>query len=87
MQLSAGLRNDLLCILLGQLLVSVVALDGLSDLRDLILRQVATRVFAVFPGVEAVIRAVRALADNRERAVLHALDLEDLLEEGLGRER
>ena len=78
--------NDLLGIVLGQLLVLVVALNGLFDLRDLVLGQIAAAVFAIFPGVEAVIGAVRPLADDREGAVLHALDLEDLFEKGLGRE-
>jgi hypothetical protein len=60
------LLDDLLSVLLGELLIFVVTLDGLLDLRDFILRQVAAAVFAVFPGVEVVVGAVRPLTDNGE---------------------
>jgi hypothetical protein len=81
------LFDDLLSILLGELLVLTVTIDGVLDFLDFVLGQVAATVFAILPGVEIVIGAVGTLADNRERAVLHALDLEDLIEEGLGGER
>jgi hypothetical protein len=77
------LLDDLLSILLGELLVFAVAFNGLLDLRDFGLREIATLILALFPGVEVVVRAVRPLADSAEGAVLHALDLEELLEEGL----
>ena len=82
-QLGAGLLDDLLSVLLGELLVFAVTLNGLLDLRDFILGQIAAAVFAVFPGVEVVIGTVRPLADDGEGAVLHALDLKDLFDEGL----
>ena len=75
--------DDLLSVLLGELLIFVVTLDGLLDLRDFILRQVAATVFAIFPGVEVVVGAVRPLTDNGEGAVLHALDRKDLFNQGL----
>jgi hypothetical protein len=87
MQLGTGLLNDLLGVLLRELLVLVVTLDGLLDLRNFIVRQIAAAVFAVFPGVEAVIGAVRSLTDNAEGAMLHALDLKDLFDEDLRSER
>jgi len=80
-QLVAGLLDDLLSVLLGELLVFVVTLDGLLDLRDFILRQVTAAVLAVFPGAEVVIGAVGSLADNGKGAVFHALDLKDLFDE------
>ena len=86
-QLGAGLLDNLLSVLLGELLVFVITLDGLLDLRDFILRQVAAAVFAVFPGVEVVVGAAGSLADNGEGAVLHALDLQDLFNKALRRER
>ena len=78
--------NDLLRVLLSDLLVFVVTLDGLLNLGDFVLRQVATLILAVFPGVEVVVGALRALADDGEGAVLHAWNLEDLFEEGFRRE-
>jgi hypothetical protein len=81
------LLDDLLGIFLGEVLVFQVALNGLLDLGDLILRDVTTLVGAVLPGVEVVVRAVGALADDREGAVFHAPDLEDLFQEGLRSER
>jgi hypothetical protein len=57
-QLGAGLLDDLLSVLLGELLVLMVALNGLLDLRDFVLRQITAAVFAIFPGVEAVIGAL-----------------------------
>ena len=78
--------DDLLSVLLGELLIFVVTLDGLLDLRDFILRQVAATVFAIFPGVEVVVGAVRPLTDNGEGAVLHALDRKDLFNQGLSSE-
>jgi hypothetical protein len=86
-QLGAGLFDDLLRVLLGELLVSVVTLNGLLDLRDFVWGQVAAAVPAIFPGVEVVIGTVRPLTDNAEGAVLHAWDLEDLFDEGLRRKR
>src|ERR1019366_2569537 len=86
-QLGAGLFDDLLTVLLGEVLVLVVTLDGLLDLWDFVLGQIAAAVFAFFPGVEVVVGTVGALADNREGAVLHALDLEDTFDEGLRCER
>ena len=73
--------DDLLGVLPGELLVFVVALNGLLDFGHFVLGQVATTVFVLFPGVETVIGAVRSLADNAEGAVLHALDLQDLFED------
>ena len=78
--------DNLLSVLLGELLIFVVTLDGLLDLWDFILRQVAATVFAVFPGVEVVVGAVRPLTDNGEGAVLHALDRKDLFNQGLSSE-
>jgi hypothetical protein len=69
--------------LLGELLVFVVTLNGLLDLRDFVLGQIAAAVFALFPGVEAVIGAAGSLTDDGEGAVLHTLDLKDLFDEGL----
>jgi hypothetical protein len=48
-----------------------------------VLGQITAAVFAIFPGVETVIRAVRSLADNGEGTMFHALDLKDLLDEAL----
>lgn len=81
------MRDDALGVLRGELLKLLVALDGLLDLRDLVLRDVAALIGTLFPGVEVVVRAVGALAHDREGAVLHALDLEDLLQEALRRKR
>jgi hypothetical protein len=77
------LLDDLLSVLLGELLVFVVTLNGLFDLRDFVLGQITAAVFAIFPGVETVIGAVRSWADNGEGTMFHALDLKDLLDEGL----
>lgn len=87
MQLGAGLLDDLLSVLLGELLVLLVTLNGLLDLRNLVLWQIAAAVFAVFPGVEVVVGTAGSLADDGEGAVLHPLDLKDLLDEGLRCER
>ena len=86
-QFGAGLLDDLLSVLLGELLVFVVSLDGMLDLRDFVLGQVAAAVSAILPGVQAVIGAVRSLTDNGEGTVLHALDLKDLFDETLGCQR
>jgi hypothetical protein len=86
-QLGAGLFDDLLGVLLGELLVLLVARDGLLDFRDFLLGQIPAAVLAIFPGVEAVVGAIGPLAHNGKGAVLHALDLEDLLEESLRGER
>jgi hypothetical protein len=75
--------DDLLSVMLGELLVLVVTFNGLLDLRDFVLRQIAAGVFAVFPGIKVVIGAVGPLADDGEGAVLQALNLEDLFEESL----
>ncbi len=58
MQLGAGLLDDLLSVLLGELLIFVVTLNGLLGFRDFVLGQVAAAIFAVFPGVEIVIGTV-----------------------------
>ena len=84
---SPALLDDLLSVLLSELLVLVVTLNGLLDLRDFVWGQIAAAVFALFPGVEVVIGTTGPLADNAEGAVLHALDLDDLFDEGLRRER
>lgn len=83
LQLSTCLLNNLLSILLGELLVFLVTLNGLLDGGDFVLREVAALVLAVFPGVEIVIGAIGALADDAEGGVLHALNLKDLFQEGL----
>ena len=75
--------DDLLSVLLGELLVLLVTRNGLLDLRDFVLGQIAAAVFAVFPGVEVVVGPVGSLADDGEGAMLHALDLKDLFDEGL----
>lgn len=69
---------------MGELLVLLVALDGCLDSRDLLEGHIAAAVFALFPGIEIVVGAVGALAGDTEGAMLHVLDLEDLLEEYLG---
>src|SRR5208282_389413 len=84
-QFGAGLVDDLLSVLLGQLLVFLIAGDGLLDGRQFVQGQVAAAVFAVLPGVEVVVRAVGTGADHGDGTVLHMLDVEDLLEERLGR--
>jgi hypothetical protein len=65
-QLGAGLLDNLLSVLLGKLLVFAVALNGLLDLRDFVLGQIAAAIFALFPRVEAVIGAAGSLADDGE---------------------
>jgi len=77
------LLDDLLAIFLSELLVLLVALNGLTNLGDLILREVAALVGPILPGVEVVVRAVGTLTDDREGTVLHALDLEDLFQKVL----
>ncbi len=79
--------DDLPGILLGELLVLVVARDSLLDLGNFVLGEIPAAVFAIFPGVEAVIGTVGPLAHNGKGAMLHTLDLEDLLEESLRSER
>ena len=86
-QLGTGLLDNLLSILLRELLVLVVALNGLFDLGDFVLRQVTALIFSVFPRVKIVVGAVGPLANDGEGAMLHALDLEDLFEKGLRRQR
>jgi ATP-dependent protease HslVU (ClpYQ) peptidase subunit len=81
------LLDNALGVLLGELLKFLVARDGLLDFGNLILRDIAALVGAIFPGVEVVVRAAGALADDREGAVLHASDLEDLFQEVLRSER
>lgn len=75
--------DDLPGVFLSELAVFLVALNGLPDLWELIVRDVAALVGTLLPGVEVVVRAVGALADDRERAVLQAPDLEDLFQEVL----
>jgi len=77
------LLDDLLSVLLGELLVFVVTLNGLLDLRDFVLGQITAAVFAIFPGVETVIGTVRPWANNGKGTMFHALDLKDLLDEAL----
>jgi hypothetical protein len=48
-QLGAGLLNDLLGVLLGEMLVFVITINGLLDLREFVFGQIAAAVFAVFP--------------------------------------
>ncbi|PYX51673.1 MAG: hypothetical protein DMG76_31465 [Acidobacteria bacterium] len=86
-QLGAGLLNDLLSILLGELLVFLIALNGLLDGRDFVLRNIAALILALFPGVEVMERAVGSLAGDAEGAMLHALNLEDFFHEGLRSQR
>ena len=65
-------------VLPGELLVFLVALGCLLDLGDFVPGKAAALLHAVFPEVEVVARALWAMADDRERAMLHALDLEGL---------
>src|SRR5438552_3648217 len=65
----------------------LVSRNGPLDLRDFVLWQIAAAVFAIFPGVEVVVGTVGSPADDGEGAVLHALDLKDLFDEGLRSER
>lgn len=74
-QFGACVLDDLLRILLGELLVFLVALDGLLDLGDFVLGQVAALVFAVFPRVEIVVGAVRPLAHDAQATMFHASNL------------
>ena len=68
-QFGAGFGDDLTGVLLGELLVLVVAIDGLRHSWDFVLGEIAAAVFAVLPGVEIEVRPVGALADGREGAV------------------
>jgi len=77
------LLDDLLAIFLGELLVLLAARDRLLDLGDFVLRDVAALVGAILPGVEVIIRAIGAMADDGEGAVLHAANIEDLFQESL----
>jgi len=86
-QFGTRLLHDLPGVLLSELLVFVVALDGFLDHRYFVLRHIATAVFVVFPGIEIEVRPLGALADLAERAVLHPLNLEDLFDQGLGGNR
>ena len=80
-QFGAGLLDHLARVGFREFLEFVIPLDGLLSGWDFILGDVATAVLPVLPGVEIIIRAVGALADDRERPVLHLLNLEDLVEE------
>jgi len=86
-QFGAGFLNELPGIRLGQLLVVVVAGDGLLDGGDFVLGHVAAAVLAVLPRVEVEVGPAGALADHTEGAVLHVLNLEELFEQRLGSER
>ena len=80
-QFGACFLDDLLSILLGELLVLLVALDGLLNLGDFVLGKVAALVFPVFPRIEIVVGAVGPLADDAQATMFHALNLEDLFQE------
>lgn len=86
-QFSPRSLDDLPGILLGELLVFAVALDGLLDGRDFVLGNIAAAVLVVLPGIEIEVRPGWPLADRAQAAVLHVLNLEDLLKQGLGSKR
>ena len=80
----AGLFHHELCVLLHQLLETLVAIDGLLDLTHLFRGNVAGNIPASFIALMVVVRPRRALAYHIEGASLKALDLSDVVENRLG---
>jgi len=70
-------------ILLHQLLETPIARNGLLKLRDLLGGNITRNIPAVFVALMVVVRPVRALAYDAEGAVVHAVDLGDLVEDRL----
>ena len=85
-QFSARLNDDRLSVLLGEFLITVIALDGLLNGGGLIPRDIAGKVFAAFPGLVLVIGALGSFTHDGQFATFHALDLSDLFEELSGLE-
>jgi len=73
-------------ILLHQLLETPVTFDGLLQFLDLLSGNVTGDVPAVFVTLMIVICPVGAPAYDADGALVHALDLGDLLKDGFGRE-
>jgi purine-cytosine permease-like protein len=81
--LGASALDHALGVLLGQLAKAVVTVDGFLVGLDFVARHIAGEVFAVFPGLAVVIRAVGTFAQNAELAAFHVFDLSDLSQERL----
>ena len=79
--------DDLLHMLLDQPLELLVAGDGLLHGLQLIRRNVAGNIPAVFPGLMIVVGPVGTVAQEAQFAALHLLDLRHLLQERLQRNR
>jgi hypothetical protein len=73
--------------LLDQRLELRVAGDGLLHGLQLIRRDVAGNIPAVFPGLMVVVGPVGPVAQDAQFAALHLPDLRHLLQEGLRRNR
>ena len=82
--LAAGLLDHDLNVLIHQLLEAAMTLDGLLDIGDLVPWNIAGDVLAVFVALVVVIRPVRTFSDNVQSASFQAVDLGDVLEDGLG---
>jgi len=85
--LGARFVDDLLGILFGQFLKSVIAVDGLLNAAGLVLRDITGKIFAIFPDLMLEVRPVWAFAHDGKLATFHALNLHNLLDElsGIGR--
>src|SRR5205823_2993352 len=78
------LLDHQLHILFDQHLETLIALQGFFELRQLIGRHVAGNILTVFIALVVVVRPAGTLANDTQRALFQALDLSDLLEDGLG---
>ena len=83
--LSPSLFNHELAILFTEELEAVKIFNGLLDLWRLSMRNVAGDVLAVFVTLVVVVRPLGSLPDNVERPPFHALDLGNLLKDGVGK--
>ena len=70
--------------MIGQTGELAVAVDGLAQIIDLILRHIARDVLSIFRELKVVIRPGRPLAQDMEGAFLHVMDLSGFAKEGLG---
>jgi hypothetical protein len=72
--------------LFGELLVTVVTVDGILNCLDLISGYVARDIFAILPSLMVVVRAVGALAHHTKLAAFELRDMSHLLKERLRRD-
>jgi hypothetical protein len=80
-QFGAGLIDDRLGVLLGEVLECVVAFQGLPNGVGLIAGDMTGDVLAILPCLKLVVRTIGTGGHEGEFAPLHVFDLGDLLGE------